>query len=224
MQSRFENAEADTKRLEDEQKKNEELLGKIEFLESEIEKHAKKHKETAKNLQTQVEHYGEKYEKSKAKIQEHEKYVHKSRAENADLQQQIKELINSFKKSEKWNEDMNGVNQAQYEKIKTLKADLQRYKDFKADLQKRVDRMEKDKKTFKAKIDEQKAEKKKNLEIIENFKGIQEQMINQYKPTNEKITVSTETLIEALNKAKKYNERQKFKSKVKKGESKEQND
>mgnify|MGYP000870955529 FL=1 len=49
---------------------------------------------------------------------------------------------------------MNGVNQAQYEKIKTLKADLQRYKDFKADLQKRVDKMEKDKKTFKAKIDE----------------------------------------------------------------------
>jgi len=119
---------------------------------------------------------------------------------------------------------MNGVNQAQYEKIKTLKADLQRYKDFKADLQKRVDRMEKDKKTFKAKIDEQKAEKKKNLEIIENFKGIQEQMINQYKPTDEKITVSTETLLEALEKAKKHNERQKFKSKVKKGESKEQND
>lgn len=119
---------------------------------------------------------------------------------------------------------MNGVNQAQYEKIKTLKADLQRYKDFKADLQKRVDRMEKDKKTFKAKIDEQKAEKKKNLDIIENFKGIQEQMINQYRPDDEKIAVSTEALIEALNKAKKYNERQKFKSKVKKGESKEQND
>ena len=49
-------------------------------------------------------------------------------------------------------------------------------------------------------------------------------MINQYKPANEKIAVSTETLIEALNKAKKHNERQKFKSKVKKGESKEQND
>jgi len=53
-------------------------------------------------------------------------------------------------------------------------------------------------------------------------------MINQYKPANEKIAVSTETLIEALNKAKKYNERQKFKSGLsgskKKGESKEQND
>lgn len=88
--------------------------------------------------------------------------------------------------------------------------------------------MEKDKKTFKAKIDEQKAEKKKNADIIENFKAIQEQMINQYKPANEKIAVSTETLIEALNKAKKYNERQKFKSGLsgskKKGESKEQND
>lgn len=84
--------------------------------------------------------------------------------------------------------------------------------------------MEKDKKTFKAKIDEHKAEKKKNSEIIENFKGIQEQMINQYKPANEKVSVTTETLIEALNKAKKYNERQKFKSKVKKGESKEQKD
>lgn len=82
--------------------------------------------------------------------------------------------------------------------------------------------MEKDKKTFKAKIEEQKAEKKKNMEIIENFKAIQEQMINQYKPANEKVTVSTETLIEALKKAKKYKERQKFKSKLQKGESKEQ--
>lgn len=49
-------------------------------------------------------------------------------------------------------------------------------------------------------------------------------MINQYKPANEKITISTDTLIEALNKAKKYNERQKFKTKLKKGESKEQTD
>ena len=49
-------------------------------------------------------------------------------------------------------------------------------------------------------------------------------MINQYKPTNEKVAISTEILVEALNKAKKYNERQKFKSKLKKGESKEQTD
>jgi hypothetical protein len=119
---------------------------------------------------------------------------------------------------------MNGVNQAQFEKIKTLKSDLQRYKDFKADLQKTNTKMEKDKKAFKAKIEEQKQEKKKNLEIIENFKAIQEQMINQHKPADEKITVSTETLIEALEKAKRVNERQKFKSKLKKGESKEQND
>jgi hypothetical protein len=33
-------------------KKNEELLGKIEFLESEIEKDSKNHKEILKNLQT----------------------------------------------------------------------------------------------------------------------------------------------------------------------------
>tara|TARA_B110000285_G_C15057968_1_gene580697 strand:+ start:498 stop:968 length:471 start_codon:yes stop_codon:yes gene_type:complete len=118
---------------------------------------------------------------------------------------------------------MNGVNQAQYEKIKTVKADLQRYKDFKADLQKRVDKMEKDKKAFKAKIEEQKLEKKKSHELIENFKAIQEQMINQHKPADEKITVSTETLIAALEKAKKLNERQKFKTKLAKGESKEQN-
>ena len=34
--------------------------------------------------------------------------------------------------------------------------------------------MEKDKKAFKAKIEEPKDERKKNLEIIENFKTIQE--------------------------------------------------
>lgn len=45
-------ARADSKQLQQEIKKNEELLGKIEFLESEIEKHGKNHKETSKNLQT----------------------------------------------------------------------------------------------------------------------------------------------------------------------------
>ena len=89
-----------------------------------------------------------------------------------EYQNQIKEIIHNNKKTEKWNENMSGVNEKQYEKIQKLKGDVLRYKEAKDQLQSQVNKMTKDKQLFKDRINDLKEEKKKNEEIIENFKAI----------------------------------------------------
>lgn len=96
----------------------------------------------------------------------------KLKSENIDYQNQIKEIIHNNKKTEKWNENMSGVNEKQYEKIQKLKGDVLRYKEAKDQLQSQVNKMTKDKQLFKDRINDLKEEKKKNEEIIENFKAI----------------------------------------------------
>ena len=139
----------------------------------------------------------------------------KLKSENIDYQNQIKEIIHNNKKTEKWNENMSGVNEKQYEKIQKLKGDVLRYKEAKDQLQSQVNKMTKDKQLFKDRINDLKEEKKKNEEIIENFKAIQEQIINQNKPPEERIEITTDVLIEALQKSKKDLERIKWKQELK---------
>jgi len=131
-----------------------------------------------------------------------------------NFKDQIKEVIISQKQSDKWNKNVDDLNEQQFEKIEKLSSMSSKQKQLIDQLQGKVQNMSKGKEKQQQKIAALKRKIAEDTSIIENFSSIQEQLINKNRPDEEKIQINYETLMEAIEQSKNDANKKKWKNQL----------